>query len=112
MYMRQLLEKLIEEGQQEHGIPGFECQVHFKTSSLIPTLKGAMASSAAAGLLKAGPVEGIFVMLSKGEGPNREPVMAEVMFEADQVARVERLKMGDAPRIVPPNGPMNVPRIG
>lgn len=111
MYMKALLEKLLEENQ-ENGVPGVECQVHFKTSSLIPTLKGAMASSAAAGLLRAGPVEGIFVMLSKGEGPNREPVMAEVMFEAEQVARVERLKVGEAPRIVGPNGPMTVPRVG
>lgn len=102
-FMRALLEKLIDE--KPEGVEAIECQVSFKTSSYIPTPKGPMASTMAAGALMRSPVDGVFCLLTKGENPARETIIVEVFFEADQIARLERIKgVVEAPRIMPVGG--------
>lgn len=109
MYMKALLEKLIDE--KPEGVEAAEVQIVFKTSSVVPTPKGAMATTMAAGALVRGPVDGIFSIITKGEGPNKELVIVELFFEADQVCRVERIKgTMEAPRILPVGGDLRLPR--
>lgn len=109
--MRQMLERLIEEGQELNGVKAAEVQLFFKNSTVVPTLKGPQASNVAAGALMKGPVEGTFCLLTKGEGANRQILLIELLFEADQIFRVDRVKgQVEESRIVPANGPLTMPR--
>jgi hypothetical protein len=99
--MRELLDKILNEADEKTvGV-----QVYFKSSFFIPTPRGPVPSNVMAGAMKFGPVEGTYSMLTPGEGPNHEKILVESIFEADQVARVDReVGKREESRIHRPNG--------
>lgn len=106
--MSALLENLLEDAghdDDEHGRV-LECQIEFKGLSL-PTPQG--DPNMTAGVLRRGPVEGIYVIGSATQAtpstPNSTPgevVLIEQFFEASEVRRVIRA-MPTSGLVLPPS---------
>jgi hypothetical protein len=110
--MRELLEKILSEAPPpaDGGEPIVEAQIYFKHSFVIPTPRGPVPSSVAAGALRRGPVEGTYMLLTIGDDPNRGKVMVESIFEAETVCRIDRaVGKAEEPLIARPNGRLVTP---
>lgn len=109
--MRAHIERLIEAAEPtKDGIKAIEAQIYFKNNFIMPTPQGAKASNSMAGGVALSETPGVFRLLTVGTQPNpngrgEHPVIVELLFQADDIFRLDRVvKHLEEQKIVPAGG--------